>query len=116
MADLQYQRDLNSIPIIATAPLLALWLGTGPQVQIAIARSPASFRCWSGTVQGLQADGRAAARTDACALRLASPDAALPADTKRVPYLFAGLKIAAPSAVLGPSPRNGPAPIGASAP
>src|ERR1700688_1995564 len=46
---------INSIPIIATAPLLALWLGTGPQVQIAIAALASQFPMLVGTMQGLQA-------------------------------------------------------------
>jgi NitT/TauT family transport system permease protein len=92
---------ISSIPIIATAPLLALWLGTGPQVQIAIAALASQFPMLVGTMQGLQAaDSRqrelmhvlSASRTQT--LRYLLIPSALP-------YLFAGLKIAAPSAVLG---------------
>src|SRR5882672_8101970 len=92
---------LHAIPIIATAPLLALWLGTGPQVQIAIAALASQFPMLVGTMQGLQAaDARqrelmhilSASRTQT--LRYLLIPSALP-------YLFAGLKIAAPSAVLG---------------
>jgi NitT/TauT family transport system permease protein len=92
---------IHSIPIIATAPLLALWLGTGPQVQIAIAALASQFPMLVGTIQGLQAaDSRqremmhvlAASRWQT--LRYLLIPSALP-------YLFAGLKIAAPSAVLG---------------
>jgi ABC-type nitrate/sulfonate/bicarbonate transport system permease component len=92
---------LNSIPIIATAPLLALWLGTGPQVQIVIATLACQFSMLVGTVQGLQA-------TDARQRELMHVLSASPFQTLRyllipsaVPYLFAGFKIAAPSAVLG---------------
>ena len=92
---------IHSIPIIATAPLLALWLGTGPQVQIAIAALASQFPMLVGTIQGLQAaDARqrelmhvlAASRWQM--LRYLLIPSALP-------YLFAGFKIAAPSAVLG---------------
>lgn len=92
---------LHSIPIIATAPLLALWLGTGPQVQIVIAALACQFPILVGTMQGLQAaDTRqrelmhvlSASRVQTLYL-LMIPSA--------VPYLFAGLKIAAPAAVLG---------------
>jgi NitT/TauT family transport system permease protein len=92
---------IHSIPIIATAPLLALWLGTGPQMQIAIAALASQFPMLVGTMQGLQtADTRqrelmhvlSASRFQL--LRYLLIPAALP-------YLFAGLKIAAPSAVLG---------------
>jgi NitT/TauT family transport system permease protein len=92
---------IHSIPIIATAPLLALTMGTGPQVQIAIAALASQFPMLVGTMQGLQAaDSRqrelmhvlSASRTQT--LRYLLIPSALP-------YLFAGLKIAAPSAVLG---------------
>jgi NitT/TauT family transport system permease protein len=92
---------IHSVPIIATAPLLALWLGTGPQVQIAIAALASQFPMLVGTMQGLQAaDARqrelmhvlSASRVQM--LRFLLVPSALP-------YLFAGLKIAAPSAVLG---------------
>jgi NitT/TauT family transport system permease protein len=92
---------LNSIPIIATAPLLALWLGTGPQVQIVIAALACQFPILVGTVQGLQA-------ADANQRELLHVLSATRLQTLRylllpsaLPYLFAGLKIAAPSAVLG---------------
>jgi ABC-type nitrate/sulfonate/bicarbonate transport system permease component len=92
---------INSVPIIATAPLLALWLGTGPQVQIAIAALASQFPMLVGTMQGLQAaDGRqrelmhVLSASRAQTLRYLLIPSALP-------YLFAGLKIAAPSAVLG---------------
>ena len=92
---------INSIPIIATAPLLALWLGTGPQVQIAIAALASQFPMLVGTMQGLQA-------ADARQRELMHVLSASRSQTLRyllipsaLPYLFAGLKIAAPSAVLG---------------
>lgn len=92
---------INSIPIIATAPLLALWLGTGAQVQIVIAALSSQFPMLVGTMQGLQAAETRqrelmhvlyASRLQT--LRYLLIPSALP-------YLFAGLKIAAPSAVLG---------------
>ncbi len=92
---------LHSIPIIATAPLLALWLGTGPQVQIAIAALASQFPMLVGTMQGLQA-------ADARQRELMHVLSASRWQTLRyllipsaLPYLFAGFKIAAPSAVLG---------------
>src|SRR5207244_13231554 len=88
-------------PIIATAPLLALWLGTGPQVQVAIAGLASQFPMLVGTMQGLQA-------ADARQRELMYVLSASRVQTLRyllvpsaLPYLFAGLKIAAPSAVLG---------------
>jgi ABC-type nitrate/sulfonate/bicarbonate transport system permease component len=92
---------LHSIPIIATAPLLALWIGTGPQVQITIAALASLFPLLVGTIQGLQAaDPRqrelmhVLSASSTQTLRFLLVPSALP-------YLFAGFKIAAPSAVLG---------------
>jgi NitT/TauT family transport system permease protein len=92
---------INSIPIIATAPLLALWLGTGTQVQITIAALASQFPMLVGTIQGLRA-------ADTRQRELMHVLYASRLQTLRyllipsaLPYLFAGLKIAAPSAVLG---------------
>jgi NitT/TauT family transport system permease protein len=92
---------IQSIPVIATAPLLALSLGTGPQVQIAIAALASQFPILVGTMQGLQA-------VDARQRELMHVLSASPTQTLRyvlvpgaLPYLFAGFKIAAPAAVLG---------------
>lgn len=92
---------LSAVPVIATAPLLALWLGTGPRLHVVIAALACQFPLLVGAMQGLKAaDARqrellhvlSASRLQT--LRLLLVPAALP-------YLFAGLKIAAPSAVLG---------------
>lgn len=92
---------LHAIPIIATAPLLALTLGNGPQVQITIAALASQFPMLVGTMQGLQsADARQRELMHVLAssrfqtLRYLLIPSALP-------FLFAGFKIAAPSAVLG---------------
>jgi NitT/TauT family transport system permease protein len=92
---------LHSIPIIATAPLLALCLGTGPQVQVVIAALASQFPMLVGTMQGLQA-------ADARQRELMHVLSASRLQTLRyllipsaLPYLFAGLKIAGPAAVLG---------------
>jgi NitT/TauT family transport system permease protein len=92
---------LNSIPIIALAPLLATWIGNGSQLQIAIAALTSQFAMLVGTIQGLgAADERqrellhVLSATRLQMLRYLLVPSALP-------YFFAGLKIAAPSAVLG---------------
>lgn len=92
---------LHAIPIIATAPLLALWLGVGPQVQITIAALASYFPMVVGTMQGLQA-------ADARQRELMHVLSATRLQTLRyllipsaLPFMFAGFKIAAPSAVLG---------------
>ncbi|MEH2470931.1 NitT/TauT family transport system permease protein [Nitrobacteraceae bacterium AZCC 2161] len=92
---------INSVPIIATAPLLALWLGTGTQVQIAIAALASQFPMLVGTIQGLQAaDSR---QRELMHVLYASRSQTLRylLIPSALPYLFAGLKIAAPAAVLG---------------
>jgi NitT/TauT family transport system permease protein len=92
---------LNAIPVIATAPLLALWLGTGPRMHITIVALAAQFPMLVGAMQGLQAvDGRqremlhmlSASRWQMFRY-LQLPSA--------LPFLFAGFKVAAPLAVLG---------------
>lgn len=92
---------LYAIPIIATAPLLASWLGTGPSLQITIAAFAAQFSMLVSTMQGLEAvdlrqrelfHSLSASKWQQLRLLLL-PNA--------LPYLFTGFKIAAPSAVLG---------------
>lgn len=92
---------LHAIPIIATAPLLALTLGNGPQVQIIIAALASQFPMLVGTMQGLRS-------ADARQRELMHVLSASPFQTLRyllvpsaLPYVFAGMKVAAPSAVLG---------------
>jgi NitT/TauT family transport system permease protein len=92
---------VDSIPIIATAPLLALWIGTGESLQVTIAALACQFPMVVGAIQGLQA-------ADARQRELMEVLSANRFQTLRyllipsaVPYLLAGFKIAAPSAVLG---------------
>ena len=92
---------LHAVPIVATAPLLALWLGTGPSLQIAVAALASQFAMLVSTMQGLNAvDARHRELFHALSASrwrmfrsLLLPSAA--------PYLFAGFKIAAPAAILG---------------
>lgn len=92
---------LQSIPIIATAPLLALWLGTGPGLRVVIAALTSQFAMLVGAMQGFRA-------SDARQRELLFALSASPMQTFRLlvlpsalPYLFAGFKVAAPSAILG---------------
>jgi ABC-type nitrate/sulfonate/bicarbonate transport system permease component len=90
-----------SIPLIAAAPILLVWFGPGGTVRIIIAALAGFFPVLVGAIQGLRAvDPRAAelfhslsASTFQQFRLLALPSA--------LPYVFAGLKIAAASAVLG---------------
>ena len=92
---------LHSVPLIATTPLLALWLGTGPPTHVLVAALACYFPMLVGAMQGF----RAVERTR---LELFHTLSASPLQQLRylvipsaLPYLFAGFKIAAPSAVLG---------------
>ena len=88
-------------PVIAATPLLALWLGTGPQTQIVIAVLAAQFPMLAGAMQGFRA-------VDVRQRELFHTLSASPLQRLRwlvlpaaASYLFAGFKIAAPAAVLG---------------
>jgi ABC-type nitrate/sulfonate/bicarbonate transport system permease component len=92
---------LHSIPVIALAPLLALWIGTGPAMRVVIAALACEFAMLVGMMQGLRA-------ADKTQRELMHVMAATPFDTLRfllvpaaLPYLFAGFKIGAPAAILG---------------
>ncbi|MEQ8968295.1 MAG: ABC transporter permease [Azospirillaceae bacterium] len=92
---------VNAIPLIAAAPILVVWFGTGPETRVIVAALASFFPVLVGAIQGLRAVDRshrelfhvlAAGRIDR--LRLLELPGALP-------YLFAGLKISAAGAVLG---------------
>lgn len=92
---------LQSIPLIALAPLLAVCMGTGTPLQIGIAALSSQFPILVGTMQGLKA-------VDQNQRELMHTLSASPLQLLRyvafpmaLPYIFAGLKIAAPAAVLG---------------
>ncbi len=92
---------LQSIPVIATTPLLATWLGTGPSTQIVIAVLASQFPMLAGAMQGFRA-------VDARQRELFHTLSASPLQRLRylilpaaAGYLFAGFKVAAPAAVLG---------------
>jgi len=92
---------LHSIPVIALAPLMALWIGSGPAMREVIAGLACEFTMLVGMMQGLTA-------ADTTQRELLHVMAASPLATLRyllvpaaLPYLFAGFKIAAPAAILG---------------
>ena len=92
---------LQSIPVIATTPLLATWLGTGPPTQIVIAVLASQFPMLAGAMQGFRA-------VDTRQRELFHMLSATPLQRLRylilpgaAGYLFAGFKVAAPAAVLG---------------
>jgi ABC-type nitrate/sulfonate/bicarbonate transport system permease component len=92
---------LHSIPLIATVPLLALWLGTGAVTHAVIAGLACYFPMLVGAMQGFRAYENSsmelfhvysASRWQVLRFLV------LPSS---LPYLFAGFKLAAPVAVLG---------------
>jgi ABC-type nitrate/sulfonate/bicarbonate transport system permease component len=92
---------LDSIPIIAIAPILIIWMGLSLSTRITITAIICLFPMLISVIQGLKSQPRNArelftvlAATPVQRFRLlALPNA--------LPYLFVGLKIAAPLAVLG---------------
>lgn len=92
---------VSSIPLIALTPVLVLWLDRGGPVRITVAALASVFPILVGCIQGLgQTDDRTdelfhqlAARPHQRLLRLRVPRA--------LPFVFAGLKAGAASAVLG---------------
>lgn len=92
---------LHSIPLIATTPLLVIWLGTGTPTRVVIATLASYFPMLVGAMQGFRAVDRNAAEL----FHVVSASRwqrfrflVLPGS---LPFLFAGFKVAAPSAVLG---------------
>lgn len=92
---------LHSIPLIATTPLLALWLGNGPGTHSLIAAMASFFPMLVASMQGFRA-------YEVSHMELFHVFSAsrwqlfryliLPSS---LPYLFAGFKLGAPLAVLG---------------
>jgi NitT/TauT family transport system permease protein len=92
---------LHSIPLIATTPLLALWLGNGPSTHVLIAAMASFFPMLVAGMQGFRAYERS--HMELFHVLSAAPwqrfrYLVLPSS---LPYLFAGFKLAAPLAVLG---------------
>ena len=92
---------MHSIPLIAIIPILIIWLGTGYAPKIAVAALASFFPILVNTTRGLQTVDEQLLEymrvLDASwwqTLRIVRWPTALP-------YLFAALKIGAPSAVLG---------------
>lgn len=90
-----------SVPLIALAPVLVVWLGTGDEVRITIAAIAGFFPIAVGCIRGFRAVD---VGMDELFRQLSASRAArfralvLPGS---LPYVFAGLKISAAAAVLG---------------
>lgn len=92
---------LSSIPIMAIAPMLLIWMGPSVITRIAITAVICVFPILVSVVQGIRAVGE---RLDELFVVMAASPwqrftrLALPVS---VPYLFVGLRIAAPLSILG---------------
>ena len=92
---------MRSIPFVALAPILLIWLGNGPAPKVALASLGCFFPTLVNVVRGLKALDREAfelmytlsASWWQVLWKLRWPTA--------MPYLFSALKIAAPSCVIG---------------
>jgi NitT/TauT family transport system permease protein len=92
---------LSSIPLIATTPLLALWLGNGPLTRSLIAGLASYFPLLVGAMQGFRAyepNHMELFHVYSASRWRVFRSLVLPSS---LPYLFAGFKLAAPLAVLG---------------
>ena len=92
---------IRTVPIVAISPILVLLLGNGYAPKVAIAAMITFFPTLVNMVQGLQA-------ADAQALELMHVMSASKSETFRyvrwpssLPYLFAALRVASTSSVLG---------------
>ncbi|MDE0147590.1 MAG: ABC transporter permease [Rhodospirillaceae bacterium] len=92
---------IYSIPLIASAPILVMWFGVGSTVRIIIAAIAGFFPVLVGAIQGLRAVDRQAAELFHCLSASKLQEFRLLALPSALPYLFAGLKISAASALLG---------------
>ena len=90
-----------SVPLIALAPVLLVWIGNGPSLRITIAAIAGFFPVVVGCIQGFNS-------ADPTRVELMQQLSAsrfqqfrLLTVPESLPYIFAGLKVAAASAVLG---------------
>jgi ABC-type nitrate/sulfonate/bicarbonate transport system permease component len=92
---------VDSTPLIAVAPILIVFVGSGPVLHVIVSAMACFFPLLAGMSRGFQAVERSqdelfhvlAASAVQRLLKLALPTA--------LPFVFAALKIAAPLAVLG---------------
>lgn len=92
---------LHSLPMLAIIPLLVIWFGIGYTPKIIVAALATFFPVLNGALRGLRSADRSTLELmhllNATGLQTLLK-VRIPAS---LPYIFAGLKIAAPQAVLG---------------
>jgi len=90
-----------SMPLIALAPVLVVWFGTGIGPRVVIAALAAYFPILVGAMKGLAAaDRRSQELFRICAANRLQRFTLLAFPTS-LPYIFSGLKVAAAGAILG---------------
>ena len=93
---------VNTIPVVAKAPILVLLLGNGMEPKIAIAALICFFPTLVNMMRGLRDGAARSARADARAVGHARARCSSScACCNALPYLFSALKIAASTAVIG---------------
>ncbi|WEJ58719.1 ABC transporter permease [Devosia sp. FJ2-5-3] len=92
---------IHSLPMLAIIPLLVIWFGIGYTPKIVVAALATFFPVLNGALRGL----RSADRSTLELMHLLNATGMQTLLKVRIPsslpYIFAGLKIAAPQAVLG---------------
>jgi ABC-type nitrate/sulfonate/bicarbonate transport system permease component len=92
---------LDSVPIIAIAPILIIWMGLSLSTRVTITAVICFFPMLVSVIQGLSAQPRNAMELFAVLAATPLQRFRLLALPNAMPYVFVGLKIAAPLAVLG---------------
>jgi ABC-type nitrate/sulfonate/bicarbonate transport system, permease component len=96
-----YMVLLQTIPIIAVAPILVVWLGAGAVTNTVIAAMIAVFPVTANTLTGLKSTDRHLVQLFAMAGATKRYEMAVLRIPYALPYVLTGLRIAAGSSVIG---------------
>jgi NitT/TauT family transport system permease protein len=96
-----YMVLLQTIPIIAVAPILVVWIGAGPTTNTVIAAMIAVFPITANTLTGLKSTDRNLVQLFAMAGATRRYEMVVLRIPYALPYALTGLRIAAGSSVIG---------------
>lgn len=96
-----YMVLLQTIPIIAVAPILVVWLGPGPTTNTVVAAMIAVFPITANTLTGLKSTDRHLVQLFAMAGATKRYEMGVLRIPYALPYLLTGLRIAAGASVIG---------------
>ena len=96
-----YMVLLQTIPIIAVAPILVVWLGPGPTTNTVVAAMIAVFPVTANTLTGLKSTDRNLVQLFAMAGASKRYEMSVLRIPYALPYVLTGLRIAAGSSVIG---------------